>query len=271
VARRATVINEKLDREVPHLIVDIGNFAKGKGSTNELKAKYLAKAMAIMGYDAINLAREEVLLGPGQILEMRDRERLPLISSNLYRKNGDRLLVPPYVIKRVGSSSFLGFKRGGVKVAIIGLANEMRGGPRGSQISKDVIIAKPEDVFQTTVERLRERCDVVIVISDLDLREAIRLAQNVGGIDLFFFGQGAKGKHAEEVDGTIFVLPATSDNELGDIELMLDNQNVVTSHQVQWTLLDQNVADDEELGQLVAEYKTALQELYPTRRKPQRE
>jgi 2',3'-cyclic-nucleotide 2'-phosphodiesterase (5'-nucleotidase family) len=254
------VINEKLDRESPHLILDIGNFARGKGSTNELKAEYLAKAMALMGYDAINLAREEILLGSGQILEMRDRERLPLISSNLYRKNGDHLLVSPYVMKRVGASSFLGFKRGGIKVAIIGLANEIRGGPKGSQISRDVIIAKPEDVLQTTVEKLRRRCDLVIVISDLDLREAIRLAQNVGGIDLFFFGQGAKGKHAEEIDGTIFVLPALSDNDLGDIELILDDHNMVTSHQVQWTLLDQNVADDGKLGQLVADYKTALKE-----------
>ncbi|KPL19524.1 MAG: hypothetical protein AMJ92_02690 [candidate division Zixibacteria bacterium SM23_81] len=265
------MINEKLDRGAPHLIVDIGNFAQGKGSTNELKAKYLAKAMALMGYDAINLAREEILLGSGQILEMRDRERLPLISSNLYKKNGNQLLVPPYVIKRVGSSSFLGFKRGGIKVAIIGLVDEIRGGPKGSQISRDMIIAKPEDVLQTTVERLRKRCDVVIIISDLDLRQATRVAQNVSGIDLFFFGKGAKGKHTEEVDGTIFVLPAVSDNELGDIELILDDQNMVTSHQVQWTLLDQNVADDEELGQLVIEYKTALQELYPTRRKAKRE
>lgn len=264
------MIKEKLDRKGPHLIVDIGNFAQGKGSTNELKAEYLAKAMALMGYDAINLAREEILLGSGQILEMRDREHLPLISSNLYRKKGDHLLVPPYVMKRVGSSSFLGFQRGGIKVAIIGLANEIHGGPKGSQISRDVIIAKPEDVLQTTVEKLRKRCDLVMVISDLDLREAIRLAQNVGGIDLFFFGQGAKGKHAEEIDGTIFILPALSDNELGDIELILDDQNMVTSHQVQWTLLDQNVVDDEALGQLVTDYKTALKELQAAPRRSEK-
>lgn len=265
------MIDEKLKRECPHLIVDIGNFARGKGPTNEVKAKYLAKAMTLMGYDAINLAREEILLGSDKILEIRDRERLPLISSNLYRKNGDQLLVSPYLIKRIGASSFLGFQRGGIKVAIVGLAKEIRKGPKGSPISRDVIISKPEEVLQTTVERLRKRCDLVIIISDLDLKEAIRLAQKVGGIDLFFFGQGAKGRHTEAIDGTIFVLPALSDKELGDIELILDDQNRVISHQVQWTLLDQKVADHQELGQLVADYKTALQELYPARRKPKRE
>jgi len=243
-----------LERESAHLIVDNGNFCRARGHASKRKTEALVRAMSLMGYDAINLAREEIVLGSSRILELRDKERLPLVSSNLYRRDSDRLLVHPYVIKRLGSSSFLGFQYGGIKVAIMGLTGEVVRDKRAREIPMEFYVPNPEVVLQSTVQKLKKHCDVVIVLSDLDLEEAARLARQVGGIDLFFIARGAERKYAKKVDETIFVIPATAGNELGDVELILDDHNSVKSFEVQWTLLDKSVANDEEIAQLVAEY-----------------
>lgn len=255
------MISKKLEGGSPTLIVDTGNFARGTDSANELKRTYMAKAMHLMGYDAVNLAREEVVLGSGRILDLRDRERVPLVSINLLRGEGARSFVSPYLIKRLGTSRFLGFEYGGVKVAIVGLTDQGSQDHKVSENSGELIVAEPEKMLQPTLAKLRKHCDVVIVLSDLALQEAVQLTEEVGGVDLFFIQRGIRAKYVEQKEGTIFVTPASRGKELGDIELILDDHNQVTSHQVQWTLLNRDVAGDEEVGQLVSDYKVALKAL----------
>lgn len=266
MARRATIIKEKLQEETPHLIVDAGNFVRGTGVANELKAKYLAKAMRLMGYDAISLGREEVLLGADRILDLRDRERIPLVSTNLLRPGGHRWLVSSYLLKRLDTSRFLGFEYGGLTVAIVGLASEGLRNPQGRQVSRGLIVADPQEPLEGILGKLKKHCDLIVVLSDLTLRKAKELVQRVGGIDVFFIQQEVKEKYVEQTDGTIFIRPAARGTELGDIELILDDHNRITSHQVQWTLLDKNVVDDEQLSQLVADYKAALEKRRLSRR-----
>jgi 2',3'-cyclic-nucleotide 2'-phosphodiesterase (5'-nucleotidase family) len=255
VARRATVIEEKRAEGLPLLLVDTGNFVRGKSSNNLLKAQYLAKAMSWMEYDAINLGREEIVLGRDQVMEMRDRERLPLISSNLVWKEGQRPVVTPYIIKRLGGSTFLGFHYGGVKVGMLGLAMGGKNDPMQRLVPRELQIDEPLEALQSAVEKLRKNCDVVVVLSDLSLDDAKKVAEEVPGISLFLFGSGAKSKHLEDFNGTIFVRPAKSGDELGDLELMLDVHKKVASHEVEWTLLDEKVPDHPEMAQLVEEYK----------------
>ena len=255
------MIKEKRESESLLLVVDNGNFARGKDLPNELKARYLARAMNHMGYDAINLGQEEVILGSDQILDIRDRERVPLLSSNLFQRESDRPLVTSYLIKRLGASRFLGFEYGGLKVAILGLAYEGLRNPRGEEASQGVILADPQETLATMVSKLRKHCDLVVVLSDLDLQQAQRLAQKVSGIDLFFIERGARPKHVEQIEETIFVYPASRGAELGDIELVLNDRNQITSHQIQWTFLDKNVEGDAEFIQLINDYKAALKEL----------
>jgi 2',3'-cyclic-nucleotide 2'-phosphodiesterase (5'-nucleotidase family) len=139
------VIKEKRERQSPHLVVDNGNFVRGTNPADEIKAQVLARAMYLMGYDAINLAQEEIIFGPDRILDLRNRERIPLVSTNLLRREGGRSLVSPYLIKRLGSSRFLGFEYGGIKVAIVGLLGQGLRNPGGQQAARELFLADPEE------------------------------------------------------------------------------------------------------------------------------
>jgi len=255
------VIEDKRAEDADLLLVDAGDFLRGKGSANILKAQYMAKAMSRMGYDAINLGREEVALGIDEIRRLRNLQRLPMVSSNVLQRSGEQLLVLPYLIKRVGGSEFLGFRYGGVKVALIGLTVFGERDVMRRMVPPDLKVASAGETLQATLEKLHGHCDVVVVLSDLDLEQAKKLAREMEGIDLFFIGGGARNKHFEEIESTIFVYPAKKGDELGDIELMLDEQRDVQTFSVEWTLLDTSYADDPEMTRLIESYKEERKKL----------
>lgn len=259
------MIKGKRQEEDNLLLVDTGNFVRGKGSSNILRAQYLAKAMSRMGYDAVNLGREEIALGIDELLRLRDLERLPLVSSNVLWRQHERPLVLPYLIERVGGSTFLGFRRGGVKVALVGLTLSGESDPMRRMVPPDLKVEPAMESLQTTLEKLNGHCDVVVVLSDLDLETAKQVAWRVEGIDLFFIGAGARSKFFDEIEGTIFVYPAKNGEELGDVELLLDEQQEVETFSVEWTSLDTSYADDPEMTQLIESYKEDRQAL---QRKP---
>ena len=264
------MIQNKREEEIDLLLVDAGNFVKGKGSANILRANYLAKAMSYMEYNAVNLGREEVVLGADEIQRMRELQRLPLVSSNVLRRHHGRHLVLPHIVERVGGSRFLGFRYGGVKVALIGLTIPGENDVMRRMIPAELQIEPAAETLQMTLEKLRGHCDVVVVLSDLDLETAKQLARQAEGIDLFFIGAGARNKYFEEIEGTIFVYPAKKGDELGDIELLLDEQREVETFSVEWTLLDTSFADDPEMARLVEEYKEERKQLQKKPPNPQK-
>jgi len=226
-----------------------------------LKAHYMAKAMVHMDYDAINLGREEIMLGAEEIRRLRELQRLPLLSSNVREQGRDAPLVLPFLIERVGTSQFLGFRYGGVKVALVGVALSGESDPMRRMIPADLKVEPAAEALDATLEKLRDRCDVVVVLSDLDLESAKEAARRVPGIDLFFVGAGARSKFVERIDGTIFVYPARKGEELGDIELLLDEHRQVASFSTEWTLLDTAVADDPEMTLMIESYKEERKQL----------
>jgi len=214
-----------------------------------------------MEYDAINLGREEITLGPDEIHRLWELQRLPLVSSNVFRRDHGQHLVQSHIIKRVGASEFLGFQYGGIKVALVGAALSSDNDPMRRTIPPELRLEMPAEALSNKLQKLRGHCDVVVVLSDLDLENAKQLAQQVEGIDLFFIGAGARAKFAEKIEGTIFVYPAAKGEELGDIELFLDEDGGVSSFTVEWTLLDDTIADDPEMTQLIEAYKEERKEL----------
>ena len=258
------MIEDRRQKDADLLLVDTGNFVRGKGSANILKAEYLAKAMSRMKYNAVNVGREEVVLGVEEIQRLRDLERLPMVSSNVLRRQHGRQLALPYIVERVGGSTFLGFRYGGVKVALIGLTTAGDNDPMRRMIPPDLKVEPMEETLQVTLEKLDGHCDVVVVMSDLDLETAKQLAYKVEGIDLFFIGAGARNKFYDQIEGTIFVYPARKGEELGDIELLLDEQLEVQNYSVEFTLLDTTFTDDPEMAQLIESYKEDRKQLQRT-------
>jgi 2',3'-cyclic-nucleotide 2'-phosphodiesterase/3'-nucleotidase len=264
VARRATVIETKRAQETNLLLVDNGNFVRGKGAHHILKAEYMAKSMSRMEYDAINVGREEIVLGTDQMRRLQELHRLPLVSSNLLQRDKDRQLFSPYLIKRVGASNFLGFRYGGIKVALVGATLWEQNDPMRRMIPNELQVDPPAPVLSEILQKLRRHCDLVVLLSDLDLENAKKLAQQVEGIDLFFVGAGTRAKFVEEIEGTIFVYPARKADELGDMELILSEDGGVDSYTVEWTLLDDTIADDPEMAQLIEEYEEEKEKLQRT-------
>src|SRR5438876_8608139 len=98
---RATVIaGSKLpDR----LVLDAGSLTPGSRPYELLKLRYLMQGMEKIGYDAVNLGKQEAELDLDTLQAALGGSRLPFVSANLVRKSDHQRLAAPYRILRRGA------------------------------------------------------------------------------------------------------------------------------------------------------------------------
>lgn len=117
----------------------------------------------------------------GKLMELAARAKVQVTAANLTLP-GETLT--PRVVREVG----------GIRLGIFALAapDEAKALPQG------VVVADPEAAAASAVAALRKESDVVILLSDLGLRETKRLVRKIDGID--FAVAGGMGEHPSVAD-----------------------------------------------------------------------
>lgn len=167
--RRATLLRDLRAREPALLALDAGNFLSTAVGERQRRAQTLIAAMNLMGYDALNLAGDDLALGDDGLRMLRASARFPLLSANLRAEAAEP---EPYLQRQMGD----------LQVAVLGLASPPPGATAG--IAED-----PLATAARLVPHLRGEADLVIVLGHLDVPTATRLAREVAGVDVVIAGQ----------------------------------------------------------------------------------
>jgi hypothetical protein len=88
------------------LLLDAGNITSGGRSYELLKFDYILRGMAAMGYDAVNLGKQEVSLDRDTLRSKIAASKLPFVSCNALDKQSGKPLCAPFLIKSVGGTRF---------------------------------------------------------------------------------------------------------------------------------------------------------------------
>jgi len=169
---------------VPVLLLDAGNiFAGGplpEGTLEPMgrKAELLLKAMDRMGYEAAALGEMDLYLGLEKLRALDELTDVRFLSANLTDTGGNTLFKP-----------YLMLKTGTLKVLVLGLT---RPPVRSSLLAERMggnIIQDPLETAGRMVPRLREDCDLLVVLSNLGYRDDLQLAREVDGIDIIIGGR----------------------------------------------------------------------------------
>jgi 2',3'-cyclic-nucleotide 2'-phosphodiesterase (5'-nucleotidase family) len=134
-----------------------------------------------LGYDAMVPGNHEFEWPKADFLRNVQESHFPWVCANLIYKDSGKYVTVPYVIRDVW----------GARVAIFGLTNDWpikqpeyyKGAPE-----LGVFIQPPAEVAASIVPELRQKADIVILLSHLGYREDVKLAQTVPGIDLILGG-----------------------------------------------------------------------------------
>lgn len=238
------------------MLLDAGNSFSGRGKGARLKSEYLAKMLSVLSYDALNLGDSDFSFGEKFLAQVRDKYRLPFVSANIYYGDTNRPIAHRYIIRRIGGKSLLGFRYGGIKVGIFGLSKVFSHKPTRWP-ERVVVVKDPVQEAKRVVAKLKERCDLVVALAQMDMAGLRELAQNVEGIDLIISGGGRQGQPFK-VNHALVVQPGSRGRYVGLLDLYLNPQGGVSGSHGSLALLDNKFPDDKKMAQLVKEYKEEI-------------
>ncbi len=222
------------------MLLDGGDFAAAVSDAQKTKVSYLLRGMALLRYDAINLADKDLRYGMAYLKAMKSKYDLPFVSANIYRKDNGQLLAKPYLIKEID----------GLKVGIFGITTTVA----TADVKEAFEIKDPVLTAKQIVAELRDEVDLVIALSHLGLENSRKLPTQVPGIDVVISGHRWNlSRQPERIGETLLMQPGAKGKYLGylDCEVVDGKIRLIKGEAVS---LSAQIKDDEELARLVAEY-----------------
>jgi S-sulfosulfanyl-L-cysteine sulfohydrolase len=196
IARIATVVERiRRERGGRALLVNVGDALQGSAEALFTRGQAVVDVLTPLRIDAFIPGNWDFTYGIDRFVEtfvgVRGRRPLapwPTIASNLYyatpaaevgspyaHLTGERVL-PAFIVREVG----------GVRVAIIGITTTRGLRGMGAAQRRGLTFSPGETELAHLVTRVRgrERADVVVVASELELANNVRLAEETPGIDV---------------------------------------------------------------------------------------
>jgi 2',3'-cyclic-nucleotide 2'-phosphodiesterase (5'-nucleotidase family) len=158
------------------LFLDSGDFFHGTNEANINKGEGLVKAANLMGYNAMVPGNHDFNFGFDRLLEIKSELNYPMLSANIY-KDG-KLAFEEYRIIDVG----------GVKVGLFGLTTPWALSFTNSRNNDGVTIEEPVKPAKRVVSMLKDKVDIIVLISHLGDDVDEKVVKEVAGIDIVFAG-----------------------------------------------------------------------------------
>jgi 5'-nucleotidase len=185
-ATRAALIKKIRSEEEHVLLLDAGDIFQGTPYFNFFEGELEYKLMSEMGYDAATLGNHDFDNGIEGIINQLQHAKFDLINCNYdFSKTLLADKVKPYRI----------FKKGGVKIGVIGVGIELEGlVPK--DLYGDIVYRNPVDIASNLAKELKidKKCDAVICLSHLgfeyqnDKLSDKKLAEKSSFIDVIIGG-----------------------------------------------------------------------------------
>jgi 5'-nucleotidase len=161
-------------------------------------------------------------------------------------------------------------EKGGEKIGLIGLTPQDT--DELASPGKNIIFTDPSEAVQAEVDKLTEEgVNKIIVLSHSGLNVDKKVAENTTGVDVIVGGhdnsllsntqEGAKGPYPVMVGDTAIVQAYAYGKFLGELNVVFDDEGVITEAKGEPILLDGSVAEEEGTKARIAEAAAPLDEI----------
>ncbi len=231
-------------------------------SIPQIRAETILEGISRMHYDAVNLAEGELELGASFLNEKLASYPIELVSANVDIKSGQKgaVSVKPYIIKDFGT----------FRVAVTGIASKVLF-HADARLDKNVEITEPLSSLKPILAELKDKADVVILLSHFMLKGTQNfLTYNpLPELSVAVAGHGRNlTKNPEKVGDTLIVQNSMGGEYLSVLTLELDNSLKITSHAVENIPLTDEVPEDEFLQKKLAQFKATESKAQAEKHKP---
>ncbi|MDR1978580.1 MAG: bifunctional metallophosphatase/5'-nucleotidase [Synergistaceae bacterium] len=202
------------------MLLDAGDVLHGQFFATARRGEFIARVLAMMGYDAIAAGNHDFDYGQDRLISLRDLYRLTFLSANVKRLDGGPPLMPSYVVRDFAD----------LRVGVFGLTTPSTPTSTDPRNVAGLAFGSPEEIARIAgdvVRRLREveGADIVIALTHLGSEpycdpSSRTLAREAPGIDLIIDGHS----HTElpggiKVNDTLIVSSGSYLANLGRVQV----------------------------------------------------
>jgi 2',3'-cyclic-nucleotide 2'-phosphodiesterase (5'-nucleotidase family) len=201
---------KELRKEKPSLLLSAGDMIQGNNWANLSHGESVIELMNEMGFDAMVLGNHEFDFGQDVLRERISEAKFPVLGANVEGLAN----LKPYIIKNLK----------GVRIGIIGVVTE---DVPISTHPKNVVGLKfmsPIDTSEKYIAELKNRADLIIILSHIGYPADRNLAERVKGIDVIVGGHShTKIEKPVKVGNTIIVQAWEHAKALGVLDLTVED------------------------------------------------
>jgi 2',3'-cyclic-nucleotide 2'-phosphodiesterase (5'-nucleotidase family) len=219
LARRAALIDDIASGDRELLLVDAGNLMGDPTQDTLAQSIFVATQTAAIGYSAVGVGSFEFGHGIEAIREVALASGLEFLSANLVA-DGEHPFAPWTVIER-----------GGVRFGLISVVDPGYDRAPYNERVDALHIEDPVIALQRELPRLRENCDLVVLLSNMETSagtvDLLRAVETGSGIELVV--EGAVSRHYDQpvqIDETLILASNARGKYLGQLDLVIDDGSV---------------------------------------------
>lgn len=204
---------ERLRGEMPSILLAAGDMIQGNNWANLFQGASVIELMNRMRFDAMVLGNHEFDFG-SDVLKKRIAEAgFPVLGANVAGLD----LIRPYIIKEVD----------GVKIAVIGVVTEDVPVSTHPRNVAGLRFIPPADAVEQNLKALREKADIIVVLSHIGHASDRELARKVSGLDVIIGGHSHTKVLTPVMIGDTAVVQAWEHAKaLGVIDLTIDDRKI---------------------------------------------
>ena len=261
-ARMQTAIATAKARAKNSILVDGGDQFQGTLFYTYYKGALAAEMMNQMGYDAMTVGNHEFDDGPEVLKGFASAVEFPILMSNA------DISAEPLLADAIQKSVVI--EKGGEKIGLIGLTPEAT--DELASPGPNVTFSDPVAAVQGEVDRLTaEGVNKIIVLSHSGYGVDQRVAEGTTGVDVIVGGHSntllsnvndrAAGPYPTVVNDVQIVQAYAYGKFLGELNVVFDDEGVITSAVGEPILIDRFVREDDGTKARIAEAAAPLEEI----------
>lgn len=205
---------DDLRAEKPTLLLAAGDMIQGNNWANLFRGKSSIEAMNAMKFDAMVVGNHEFDFGQAVLKERIQEAAFPFLGADVEGLNA----LKPYIIKNVG----------GLSIAVIGVVTDDTPTSTHPKNVSGLNFYSPVDTINKYVRALRDKNDLIVVLSHTGFKADLDLAKKVEGIDVIVGGHSHTKVAKPAVVGKTYIVQAFEHGKaLGVLDLTVKNGSIV--------------------------------------------
>ena len=258
ISKRHTLINHLREKDENLLLLSLGDLTGKVGRQDEIKMETAFESLDLMGYVAHNLGEKDLEMGTDLLGYLSQISNVDLISSNIVFTT-EVLGIKPYVIKEIKTKDTT------LSVGILGIVSPglVESAYQNMEVMDPVVSLTP------LLSDLRDKTDILILLSHAEMEESIVIAEACPELDLIISGHlvDRPDLYHEKVKNTYVIPVGEKGKYVGKITLSPQQKQTGEDEYfdrlppvIEITPLDERFADSPDIAMLLRIYQERLKD-----------